>query len=219
VVYDISPPLSPDTRVWPGDVPLTREVQCDLAAGASVTASAIRATVHLGSHADAPCHYLAGAPAIDACDLEAYLGPCQVLRVAVPRGGAVVPAMLGQPVTAPRILLATGTHPDAAIFNEDFAGLSVELVDHLHACGVRLVGVDTPSVDRFADQDLPVHRRIGRHEMLILEGLVLTDVPAGVYELIALPLRLVGFDGSPVRAVLRTLDGTPRQAPAIKTSR
>ena len=88
---------------------------------------------------------------------------------------------------------------------EDFAALDPTLIDGLHAAGVRLVGIDTPSVDLFASKDLPTHGACLRHDIRILEGLVLSEVPAGVYELIALPLRLEGFDASPVRAVLRSL--------------
>ena len=103
------------------------------------------------------------------------------------------------------MLLATGTYRDPDRFDSDFAALSVELVDRLHDQGVRTVGIDTPSVDLFDSKDLPAHKRILQYDMAILEGLVLKDVPEGVYELIALPLRLVGFDASPVRAILRPL--------------
>jgi arylformamidase len=99
--------------------------------------------------------------------------------------------------------VATGTYPDPEHFNEDFVALSPELVEGLHRQGVILVGIDTPSVDLFDSKDLPSHKQFLRFDMAILEGLVLKDVPEGVYELIALPLRLVGFDASPVRAILR----------------
>jgi arylformamidase len=205
MLIDISPPLGPSLAVWPGDSPLTREVLLDLARGDSVTLSTLRATVHLGAHADAPSHYGPGTPDIAGRALELYLGPCEVRRVAVPRGGCITPDLLAGPSLAPRILFATGTYPDPQRFNEDFAALSPGLVDHLHASGVRLVGIDTPSVDPFASKELPAHRRILAHDMAILEGLVLEHVPEGLYELIALPLRLTGFDASPVRAVLRSL--------------
>jgi arylformamidase len=104
------------------------------------------------------------------------------------------------------VLLVTGTFPDPRHWNEDFAALEPDLVDALHALGVRLVGIDTPSVDLFSSKDLPAHKRFLAHDMAILEGLVLKDVPQGLYELIALPLKLEGFDASPVRAVLRTLE-------------
>ena len=104
----------------------------------------------------------------------------------------------------PRVLFATGTYPNPQNWNTDFAALSVELIDFLHDRGVITVGIDTPSVDLFDSKDLPAHKAMLRHDMAILEGLVLNDVPEGTYELIALPLPLVGFDASPVRAVLRT---------------
>jgi arylformamidase len=203
MLYDISPPLSPRLAVWPGDTPLTREVLCDLRRGDNITLSTLHATVHLGAHADAPSHYGADAPAIDERSLDYYLGPCQVVRVAAARGARVAPDMLPQPVRAERVLIATGTFPDPEQFNTDFAALSPELVRRLHEQGVRLIGIDTPSVDLFDSKDLPSHQMFLRCDMAILEGLVLKDVPEGMYELIALPLKLVGFDASPVRAILK----------------
>jgi arylformamidase len=203
MLYDISPPISERLSVWPGDTPPRRQVLCDLKRGDSITLSTLQATVHLGAHADAPSHYGADAPSIDERRLDYYLGPCQVMRVSAARGALLVPAMLPMPVVAPRVLFATGTFPDPEQFNTDFAALSPELVEHLHGLGVKLVGIDTPSVDPFDSKELPAHRTFLKHDMAILEGLVLAGVPAGIYELIALPLRLVGFDASPVRAVLR----------------
>ncbi len=205
MIHDISPPLGPRLAVWPGDTPLSREVLLDIDRGDTVTLSTLHATCHLGAHADAPSHYGAGAPDIAARSLEPYLGPCRVIRVTVPRRGRVTPAALPATLSAPRVLIATGTFPDPEHFNTDFAALAPELIEELHRRGVRLVGIDTPSVDVFDSKDLPSHRMLLRYDMAVLEGLVLRDVPEGVYELIALPLRLVGFDASPVRAVLRTL--------------
>jgi arylformamidase len=205
MIYDISPPIDAALAVWPGDTPPSREVLLDLARGDSVTLSTLHATVHLGAHADAPSHYGREAADIASRSLEPYLGPCEVMRVSVRHGTRIVPADLPGPVRAPRVLLATGSNPDASRFNEDFVALSAELVDHLQRAGVVLVGIDTPSVDLFDSKDLPAHQRCLAHDLAILEGLLLDDVPAGLYELIALPLRLVGFDASPVRAVLRSL--------------
>lgn len=203
MILDISPLLRPSTAVWPGDTPLTREVLLELARGDSVTLSTLRATVHLGAHADAPSHYGAGAGDIAGRALDYYVGPCEVMRVPARVGGRLVPEDLPRPPRAERILLATGSFPDPERFSEDFAALSPELVDYLHGFGVRLVGVDTPSVDPFTSKDLPAHKRFLANDMAILEGLVLANVEEGAYELIALPLRLAGFDASPVRAVLR----------------
>lgn len=218
MLYDITPSISESLAVWPGDTPPSREVLLNMQKGDSLTLSTLRATVHLGAHADAPSHYGKDARPIDQQPLETYLGPCLVVKMNVAHGtrvdidawesGLHALRAEGDPVdsSVPRVLLATGTFPNPNQFNEDFAAFSPELIDHLHRQGARLVGIDTPSVDLFESKELPAHRRILRHKMAILEGLVLSDVPGGMYELIALPLKLVGFDASPVRAVLRTLD-------------
>jgi arylformamidase len=203
MIYDISPPISERLRVWPGDTPPSRQVLLDMQRGDTITLSTLHATVHLGAHADAPSHYGAVAPAIHERSLDYYLGPCQVMRIPAARATRITPEMLPGEVTAERLLLATGTFPDPEQFNEDFAALSPELVERLHRQGVKLVGIDTPSVDLFDSKELPAHQMFLTCDMAILEGLVLRDVPEGTYELIALPLKLVGFDASPVRAVLR----------------
>lgn len=206
MLYDITPLISAALAVWPGDTPPSREVLLDMARGDSLTLSTLRATVHLGAHADAPSHYGHPAPSIEARPLELYLGVCQVMQVRAERGRRVSLEDLNGEIGAERLLLVTGTFLDPTRWNEDFAGLEPELVDALHGLGVRLVGIDTPSVDLFDSKDLPAHQRFLAHDMAILEGLVLKDVPEGLYELIALPLKLEGFDASPVRAVLRSLE-------------
>ncbi|PYL72572.1 MAG: hypothetical protein DMF26_16300 [Verrucomicrobia bacterium] len=236
MTYDLTPPITAKLAVWPGDTPLSREVLNDMARGDNITLSTLRATMHLGAHADGPNHYGKDAPAIDERGLDYFLGPCQVIRVKVARATRITPPVLPEtirevPVVGgsdlasraaasaqgsdapgertmhlqPRVLFATGTYPDPQNWNTDFSALSVELIDFLHDRGVITVGIDTPSVDLFESKDLPAHKAILRCNMSILEGLVLKDVPEGTYELIALPLPLVGFDASPVRAVLRTV--------------
>src|SRR5205085_722451 len=150
MIYDISPPITPRLQVWPGDTPPAREVLLDMQRGDAITLSTLHATVHLGAHADAPSHYGKDAAAIQERSLDYYLGPCQVMRVAVARGAQIKPGDLTTPIRAERVLLATGTFPDPEQFNEDFAALSPELVAALHVQGVKLVGIDTPSVDPFA---------------------------------------------------------------------
>jgi arylformamidase len=225
MVYDISPPITEKISVWPGDTQPSRETLMQIACGDAVTLSTLRSTVHLGAHADGPSHYSKDAPAIAERSLDYYIGPCQVIRVNVTPATRIStrmfsdavqrsPAAVGTDLTSraentihlpPRILFATGTFPNPEKWNSDFAALSVELIDFLHERAVVTVGIDTPSVDLFESKDLPVHRAILTHDMAILEGLILKDVPEGMYELIALPLRLVGFDASPVRAILRTI--------------
>lgn len=208
MLYDITPPITPALKVWPGDTPPSREILCDIEKGDKITLSTLHATVHLGAHADGPNHYGLGGSSIDRRSLDLYLGRCQVVHIAAERNARVAPDALPDAIQAPRVLLATGTYPDPTVFSEDFAALSVELIDDLAEAGVQLIGVDTPSVDLFQSKDLPAHHRVLHHDMAILEGLVLADVPEGLYELIALPLKLVGFDASPVRAILRTLENS-----------
>jgi arylformamidase len=173
--------------------------------GDNLTLSTLRATVHLGAHADAPSHYGRDAASIEGRPLDFYLGPCRVLHVAAKRGTRIPPSMIPESASAERLLIATGTFPDPERFNEDFAALDPATVDLLAARGTRLVGIDTPSVDLYSAKELVAHGRFLAHDMAILEGLVLNHVPDGAYELIALPLKLVGFDASPVRAVLRSI--------------
>lgn len=186
---------------------MTREVLCDMARGDNITLSTLRATVHLGSHADAPSHYQRDGETIERQALDVYIGACHVVEARIGRGQRVSMGHLVSPPrwTHPRVLIRTGTYPDSNRFTTDFAALDPALVETLGSEGVRLVGIDTPSVDLFESKDLPAHQAFARANMRILEGLVLGGVAAGEYELIALPLRLVGFDASPVRAVLRTL--------------
>jgi len=213
MIYDITPPITDALEVWPSDTPPSREVLLDMKRGANLTLSTLHSTVHLGAHVDGPNHFGVDAPGIDACPLDDYLGPCQVIGVAIPPHGLIVPSDLRADVAAERILLATGTYPDPSHFTHDFAALDPSLVEFLADRGVRLVGIDTPSVDPFESEDFASHRACLRRKVAILEGVVLTGVPEGIYELIALPLRLVGFDASPVRAILRTLDPAPMARP------
>ncbi len=198
-LYDLSPPLSPRLAVWPGDVPFSRDVTT-LPDG--MTFSSITTTLHLGSHADAPLHLVPGAAAIDEVPLETWIGPCQVVEARVAPRGRVRLEDLAEPPSAPRLLVKTGTFRDRESFTGDFAGLDPSLAAELAARGVVLVGIDTPSVDPYEDEAFEAHRALARAGVTWLEGLVLAHVPPGRYDLVALPLRIAGGDGSPVRAVL-----------------
>ncbi len=201
-LIDITPTVSERLAVWPGDVAYSRSVALDMQTGDNLTLSATRSTVHLGAHTDAPNHYAKDGAGISERPLEAYYGPCQVMRVDIGPGERILPAHLSGPVTAPRVLFHTGTYPDPESWNGDFASLSPELVDFLANHGVVLVGIDTPSIDLSDDKVLLSHNAVARHDLAILEGIVLEDVEPGNYTLVALPLKLEGADASPVRAVL-----------------
>lgn len=203
---DISSPIDEQLAVWPGDVPFTRTMQNTMASGDAINLSSIHGTLHLGAHVDAERHYVEGGRDVADWPLERFIGPCQVVHVPLERGGQVLPEHVADQLSTsppPRVLLCTGTYPKAGQFNEDFAGMHPDTVDLLADRGVVLVGVDTPSVDCFAETHLPAHQRFGDRGLTILEGLRLQSVPAGEYDLIALPLPIRGGDGSPVRAVVR----------------
>ncbi len=206
MIYDISPAVSWKLNVWPGDNPPTREVLMDMTKGDNLTLSTLRMTAHAGAHADAPSHYVRDGQTIDERDVARYIGPCRVIDVRATKGERFGMDALEGEIDQARILLRTGTFPSYENFTEDFAAPEAGLIDALAERGVTLIGVDTPSVDLFSSKDLPSHNACARHDMAILENLLMKDAPAGVHELIAPPLRLVGFDASPVRALLRTIE-------------
>lgn len=203
-IYDISPTLSERTAVFPGDVPFSRKPTLDFESdNGNLLLSSIETTVHLGAHTDAPNHYDPKGVSIDERPLALYLGPCQVISVRLARGERIRPKDLRErAVNTSRVLFNTGSFPDPDLWNNDFNSLSAELVDWLALQHVVLVGIDTPSIDPAEDKALESHKAVARHDLAILEGIVLTDVPDGFYTLVALPLRLQGADASPVRAVL-----------------
>jgi arylformamidase len=201
-IIDISPLVSERIGVWPGDVPFSRKTTCRLEDGDSVGLSSMETTLHVGAHTDAPNHYRQGTQGISERALERYYGPCQVVGVQIPRGERIRPEHVSVPIDAPRVLFHTGSFPDPDDFNPDFNSLSPELVAWLHDQGVALIGIDTPSIDPSDSKALESHNAIADRDMAVLEGIVLTDIRAGLYTLIALPLKLEGADASPVRAVL-----------------
>jgi arylformamidase len=201
-LIDISPLVSARCAVWPGDTPFSYAQSLRLDDGASVTLGAIKTTVHVGAHADAPSHYVLGGRPIDQCPLLPYYGPCEVMAVRAARGKRIEPEDLPTAPTHERLLLKTGSSPLVEVFNEDFNSLSPRLVEYVARRGVCLIGIDTPSVDPCHDKLLESHRAVARHGVTILEGLDLTYAAPGSYTLIALPLKIEGADASPVRAVL-----------------
>jgi arylformamidase len=227
-VWDISPPLAPGTPVFPGDTPYSQRWTAQIGADCPVNVSALTMSAHLGAHADAPLHYSAGADAlpIGAMALDPFLGSCRVIHVdrhaARPmlitpdhlrhaitgRGdggdsGDITPVPLEDPLP-PRVLVRTYEKAPTT-WDPQFAAFAPDTIAWLASLGVTLVGIDTPSVDPADSKTLDSHQQLLRHDMRVLENLVLDEVAPGDYELIALPLKLTGADASPVRAILRSL--------------
>lgn len=204
MMYDITPLVTKDLPVWPLSKPLSRTIEVDMKKGSTVTSSTLTATAHLGAHVDAPSHYSLQGEAIHERSLDYFIGKCQVIRVDVQKKSQVHYSHI-QGIHAPRVLFATNTFNYERAFQSDYAALDPELIEKLAEFGVMTVGIDTPSVDLFESKNLEAHHMVLRYNMNIIEGLDLRGVPEGLYELIALPLKLKDFDASPVRAILRTL--------------
>lgn len=202
-IFDISPMVSARTAVYPGDTPFSAQFLLDMKKGDHLTLSQFTTSAHIGAHADSPSHYALKGAGIEARSLATYMGPAQVIEVTCkPDTRIQVEDLRGQTIQAPRVLFKTGSFPDPNHWNGDFMSLSAELVQYLADKGVRLVGIDTPSIDLADDKILESHQVVNKNNMAILEGLVLAHVPPGLYGLVALPLRLEGLDASPVRAIL-----------------
>lgn len=205
-LIDISPSVGPFSPVYPGDAPYRRDWQSRIGPDCAVNLSAITLSPHVGAHADAPLHYDAAGPSAGEMDLEPFIGHCRVIH-AIELGPRVqwrdiahaLPA--GQAVP-PRILLRT-CRQQPRQWDPQLIGLEPELVERLADLGARLVGIDSASVDPADSVLLESHQALRRRGLRVLENLLLDAVPEGEYELIALPLKLVDCEASPVRAVLR----------------
>lgn len=204
MIYDISQPLGVRTGVWPGDQAVELGWTLERRQGDSVNVAALRLSVHAGTHADGPLHVRDAGPSIGAMPLDAYVGPAVVIDA---RGReALTPELLDaiDLAASPRILFRTREAIDPETFPETVAPVSVALAERLGEAKARLIGTDAPSVDPVDSKTLDAHRTLIRSGVAILENLVLTHVPPGRYTLVALPLRLVEADSSPVRAILLT---------------
>jgi arylformamidase len=175
-----------------------------MAQGASVQVSSITMSPHVGTHADAPLHVRPGAPGADALPLDAFAGPARVLTLdGAPRDVRLDELLPHLPVVPARLLLRTGRTIADGAFPEDWPALDAGCAAALAARGLRLLGVDAPSVDRRASTTLATHHALFDGGAAVLENLDLRAVPDGEYDLVAYPLRLQGLDAAPVRAVLR----------------
>lgn len=206
MIYDISQSLHEGTAVWPGDQKLRLRWSLRKAKGDSCNVSAVTMSVHTGTHVDAPFHFEDSAPDIASVPLERYVGKARVVEIASASSIGVedLECLGGSGIE--RVLLKThASRESEERFLRDYAHLSEEGAEFLGGLGVVLVGTDAPSIDAFDSKSLQSHKALLRHGVAILEGLRLGHVPPGDYELICLPLKLRGLDGSPVRAILRDL--------------
>ncbi len=206
MLYDITRTITPQTAVWPGDSTFQAQPVLQIGPDSVVNLYTLTLSAHTGSHADAYYHFSADGTDPATMPLEAYIGPARV--VTVDKTGPIQPDDLAHVDLngGQRLLIhsAVSDLPDDQ-WPESFPYLSVELIDHLADLDYRLIGLDSPSVDAFDSKTLACHHRLRARGLVNLESLCLRGVPDGDYELIALPLRLQGVCGSPVRALLRSL--------------
>ena len=204
-IWDISPPIQAGSPVFPGDAPYQQTWAATLSPGCPVNVATLSLSPHTGAHADAPLHYSSDGAAIGALDLVPYLGHCRVIH-ALDCGPLILWQHLQHALDRlpPRVLVRTYARQPTG-WDGALSAYAPDTVARLADAGVQLIGIDTASIDPVDSKALPSHQVIRQRGLRVLENLLLDNVPEGDYELIALPLKLMTADASPVRAVLRTL--------------
>lgn len=210
-IFDLSPTLTASTGVFPGDVAFRRDVAMSFEAGHHLTLSSIKTTLHIGAHADAVSHYSADGEGIDRRDPSLYIGSAIVVRAKVNRGarvtqdcfeGSFLESLRSGAELPGRLLVWTGTFPNPQNWNSDFASFDPGFIEQVASLGVRMIGIDTPSIDPETSKALESHQAVRRLSLGVLEGLCLDSVPEGLYTLIAQPIKIGNGDAGFVRPLL-----------------
>jgi arylformamidase len=204
-LIDVTVPLDDNLPTYPGNTPFTLEPIKRIARGDSSNVSTLRMSAHAGTHVDAPRHFFDGAPGVDALPLEMLLGRTRVVEISSRSGiGAAQLAPLDFSDDV-RVLFKTSNSWlwGQAAFHEDFVGVTASGAEHLVTHGIKVVGVDYLSVEAFKTPGAPAHHVLLGGGTIVIEGLNLRDIEPGMYELLCLPLLVVGSDGAPARVVLR----------------
>ena len=202
-IIDISMSLDAQTPEWPGDVPFNFRLSVTKKQSGSVNIGELSTSTHMGTHIDAPFHYDENGLKVNELPLDIYLTKAQVVEVTEIQNISVENfPEIDEGVEA--VLLHTAAWQDRTTFPSSWPEFDTSIAEWMAGKGIRLLGVDVPSVDPQTSKELPMHQAMNRTGRFILEGIVLDGVPAGVYQLAALPLKITGADGSPVRAVLYT---------------
>ena len=210
-VWDISRTLSNDFAEWPGDEPFHNRLTKEIAKGATVNLGAVTMSVHNGTHADARFHFDSKGASIEKAPLEVYLGRATVIDLAQSFSQSRDKHLITLEdlrlhaeviATTSRLLVKTGRWTDSTVFPTQIPVIAADVPAWLQKNGVKLLGLDLPSMDEIDSKSLQNHHALARAGIAIVESLDLSDVAAGIYNLAALPLKIAGADGAPVRAVL-----------------
>lgn len=200
-IIDISMELAHTTPEWPGDTPFDYRLSVTKEQSGSVNIGEIRSSTHMGTHIDAPFHYDNEGMKVDELPLDIYVTKAQVMDVTnlekIHRQDLKerIPGIQA-------VLLKTGSWKERSKFPDSWPVFDPSIAEWMAENDIRLLGVDVPSVDPETSKELPMHHAMNQWERFILEGIVLDGVSEGEYQLVALPLKIKGAEGSPVRAVL-----------------
>jgi arylformamidase len=204
-LIDVTVPLAPGLPTYPGNTPFTLEPIKRIARGGSSNVSTLHLSAHTGTHVDAPRHFFDDGEGVDLLPLELLIGRTRVIEISTRKGitaDALAAVDLSEDV---RLLIKT---PNSRLwgspeFHADYVGVTESGAKHLVDRGVKLLGVDYLSVEEFKRPGAPAHHVLLGGGTIVVEGLNLLDVEPGTYEMICLPLRVVGADGAPARVILR----------------
>jgi arylformamidase len=208
---DVSLPLRDGMVHWPGDTPFERKMNMEISNGDLVNLSQITGSAHTGTHMDAPLHFIPNARSIDTMPLSATIGPARVVGIEDAEAIKVSELAKHNIASGERILFRTansGRLWKTDLFHEDYVYINPGSAEYLAAIGIQTVGVDYLSVGGFYTGNAETHRALLGAGIWVIEGLNLEHVEPGEYDMICLPLKLVGADGAPARAVLRKLNRT-----------
>lgn len=205
---DISVPLRNGMVNWPGDAPFERSSTLQIANGDPCNLSQISTTAHIGTHMDAPRHYLVGAAGMEGVPIAASIGPARVIEIRDPEAIRISELEPHNLAKGERVLFKTGNSSrcwKTDHFLKKYIYIEPQTAQYLAKCGIQTVGVDYLSVGGFDSGGPETHRILLQAGIWIIEGLMLEHVEPGAYELVCLPLRIIGGDGAPARAVLRKI--------------
>ena len=204
-IIDVSLQFSPGMHVFPGNPPFQLDGVTRIARGDPANVSRMKLGTHTGTHVDAPLHFFDGRPGVEALSLDLLIGPCTVVEAQPTAGRGLTAEDLERSGVAERLLLKTSNSRlwQLPSFTPDFVYLTPDAAEWIRAAGVKVVGIDYLSIERFQQPGAPAHRALLGGGVIIIEGLDLAAVPPGHYELICLPLRVADADGAPARVVLR----------------
>jgi arylformamidase len=206
-LYDVSLPISNDLPVWPGDSAVSLVMTASILNGDKCNITQLQMGTHAGTHIDAPYHFLKDGATVDVIPIETFIGPCLVVELdsdtLIEKKDFLKCNLNGHS----RILIKTKNSErwakNITSFDKDYVALGIEAAQYLVENNTLLVGIDYLSIESFQSDDKPVHKLLLKYNITILEGLNLSEVNAGVYELICMPLKLQGCEGAPARVLLQ----------------